>query len=282
VIVSLGEEGPFALTNGIHFVSGLPRSGSTLLAAVLRQNPHVHVTVASPVAALFLALLREMSAGESALFVDDDQREAVLRGLFASYYHTIHPQRIIFDSNRLWCAKLPTLVSLFPNAKVICCVRDVPWIIDSVERLVRQNRFQPSKMFDHEPAGTVFSRADAIAGQGGLLGFAWLALKQAFYSEEADRLLLVRYETLTADPARAMAEIYAFTGLPGYAHDFGNIAIDMTEFDARLATPGLHQVRRKIAPSERTSILPPDLFRRFEPDSFWNDPALNPREVRVV
>jgi sulfotransferase len=282
VIVSLGGEGPFRLTNGIHFISGLPRSGSTLLAAMLRQNPHVHVTVASPVAALFLALLREMSAGESAVFVDDDQREAVLRGLFASYYHAIHSQCVVFDSNRLWCAKLSALVRLFPNAKVICCVRDVPWIIDSIERLVRQNRFQPSKIFDHEPAGTVFSRADAVAAQGGLLGFAWLALKQAFYSEEADRLLLVRYETLTTDPARVLAEIYAFTGVTGVAHDFDNVELDLTEFDARLATPGLHTVRRKVAPAERASILPPDLFRRFEPDSFWNDPALNPRGVRVI
>src|SRR5262249_847752 len=147
------------------------------------------VTVASPVAALFLAMLREMSAGESSVFVDDSQREAVLRGVFTSYYHAIHPHQVVFDSNRLWCAKLPAVKQLFPDAKVICCGRDVPWIVDSIERLVRKNSFQPSKIFDHEPAGTVFSRADAVAGQGGLLGFAWLALKQAFYSEEADRLL---------------------------------------------------------------------------------------------
>jgi sulfotransferase len=271
-----------ALANGIHFLSGLPRSGSTLLAALLRQNPHFHVTVASPVSALYLAMLREMSGGESAIFIDDGQREAVLRGLFANFYHAIHPHHVIFDSSRLWCSKLSSLLHLFPNAKVICCVRHMPWIIDSIERLVRRNRFQASKIFDHDPSGTVFSRADAVAGAGGLVGFAWLALKQAFYSDEAGRLLLVRYESLTTEPERVMAEIYAFTGLAPYPHDFGNAEIDLTEFDARLATPGLHTVRRKIAPSERVSILPPDLFRRFEADSFWNDPSLNPRNVRVI
>jgi sulfotransferase len=30
------------MQNGIHFISGLPRSGSTLLAAILRQNPRFH------------------------------------------------------------------------------------------------------------------------------------------------------------------------------------------------------------------------------------------------
>ncbi|MGI4764644.1 MAG: sulfotransferase, partial [Janthinobacterium lividum] len=33
----------------MHFISGLPRSGSTLLAALLRQNPTVHAHISSPV-----------------------------------------------------------------------------------------------------------------------------------------------------------------------------------------------------------------------------------------
>jgi sulfotransferase len=32
----------------------------------------------------------------------------------------------------------------------------------------------------------------------------------------------------------------------------------------------------------RTTILPPDLFRRFAHDAFWKDPANNPRGVTVV
>jgi sulfotransferase len=39
----------------IHFISGLPRSGSTLLAAILRQN-RFHAGMSSPVASLFMAL----------------------------------------------------------------------------------------------------------------------------------------------------------------------------------------------------------------------------------
>jgi sulfotransferase len=32
----------------------------------------------------------------------------------------------------------------------------------------------------------------------------------------------------------------------------------------------------------RETVLPPDLWRRFENDSFWRDPALNPRGVTIV
>jgi len=33
-----------------HFISGLPRSGSTLLSAILRQNPRFYAGMTSPVA----------------------------------------------------------------------------------------------------------------------------------------------------------------------------------------------------------------------------------------
>ena len=45
----------------IHFISGLPRSGSTLLAALLRQNPRFQVGMSGPLAGLFGALLGQMS-----------------------------------------------------------------------------------------------------------------------------------------------------------------------------------------------------------------------------
>jgi len=38
------------MPNQVHFISGLPRSGSTLLCALLRQNPRFSSAVTSPVA----------------------------------------------------------------------------------------------------------------------------------------------------------------------------------------------------------------------------------------
>ena len=79
-----------------------------------------------------------------------------------------------------------------------------------------------------------------------------------------------------------MQAVYEFTGLPPFRHDFENVAFDAAEFDARLGTPGLHAVCPKVTPMERETILPPDLWRRYEQDSIWRDPAFNTRGVRVV
>jgi sulfotransferase len=268
---------------GIHFISGLPRSGSTLLSAILRQNPAIHAGITGPTGSLVSALLREMSSvNETAVFIDDRQREMLLQGLFDSYYHAIHPSQTVFDTHRMWCAKLHVIAPLFPEAKVICCVRHVPWIIDSVERLIRRNRWELSKLFDFDAGGTVYSRADSLMSRNGLVGFAQNALKQAMHSAEADRLLLVSYEALTRDPSAALAAIYDFTGLPPFRHDFENVDFDASEFDMRLGTPGLHRVSPTVRQMERETVLPPDLWRRYEKENFWLDPAFNRRGVWII
>ncbi|MFC5437933.1 sulfotransferase family protein [Rhodanobacter umsongensis] len=265
-----------------HFISGLPRSGSTLLSAILSQNPRFRAGMSGPLAGMFGALLGEMSGrSEFSVFIDDTQRQRVLRGMFDNYYADC-PAEVIFDTNRAWCARLPALSQLFPTTRVIACVRQVPWIVDSIERLIQQNAFSPSSIFNYTPGGTIYTRANALAGADGLLGYAYDALKEACYGAHADRLLLVQYETLTAEPDRTLAAIYDFLGEPVFQHDFQRVSYDARAFDAKAGTPGLHDVRPKVAPIERSTLLPPDLFQRFAGDAFWRDPVRHPAAVGLI
>jgi len=253
-----------------------------LLAGVLRQNPRFHAGISGPVGGMFSTLLSEMSGrNEFSVFINDAQRRRVLRGLFENYYEELSAD-VVFDTNRLWCSKLPTLKELFPAAKVIACVRHVPWIIDSIEQLVRRNAFQPSSIFNYQSGGTVYSRSEGLANGDGLVGFAYNALKEAFYGEHTANLMLLQYETLVNNPVVAIKAIYDFIGETPFAHDFDNVNYHADEFDLRAGTPGLHTVRKKIEARERISVLPPDVFRRFESDAFWRDPQLNLRGVRIV
>ena len=97
-----------------------------------------------------------------------------------------------------------------------------------------------------------------------------------------DRLLVLQYETLTTDPAKAMQAIYAFIGEPAFEHDFDHVEYDVTEFDERAGTPGLHTVRGTVRAEPRDTLLPPDLFNRFVNDAFWRDPGRIPAGLRVV
>lgn len=182
-----------------HFISGLPRSGSTLLAAILLQNPRFHAGMSSPVSALFASVLQQCSAGsEFSSVINTDVRRRLLGGLFESFYRDKIDKSVIFDTSRAWCARLPALMDLFPQTRVIACVRNVAWVMDSIERLYRANPFENTKLFsDAVERNTVYSRCETLAQRNRLVGFAWAALKEAYYGEHADSLLIVDYDLLT-------------------------------------------------------------------------------------
>ena len=208
----------------LHFISGLPRAGSTLLAALLRQNPRFVAGMTSPVFSLFRAMLSETSQrNESAVFLDDAIRKRLLKGVFNAYYEEAAADAVVFDTNRGWTTKLPALTELFPDAKMICCVRNPAWVLDSVESLVRRNAFELSGIFNFDPGGTVYSRVEGLASANGMYGFALNALREAVYGAQSDRLLLLRYETLIANPLGALAAVYGFIGEDFAPHDPRNI-----------------------------------------------------------
>jgi sulfotransferase len=266
-----------------HFISGLPRSGSTLLAALLRQNPRFHAAMSSPVSLLMEQMLEAMGEdSEHSVFISPQQKKAIIQGIFTGYYQPQAGKEIIFDTNRRWCSKLPIIRDLFPSAKVICCVRNIAWIADSIERLIRQNTFEVSRLFG-SPAErrTVYSRTEALTQSDRLIGFSYNALKEGFYSENSEILLLVDYEIFTQNPAQVMEVIYKFLGEDLFEHDFENVQYEEPEFDRNLNTPELHTVRSKVEYKARTTILPPDLFDQFNNMSFWTEPSQSKANIIV-
>lgn len=255
-----------------HFISGLPRSGSTLTAAILLQNPAFHAGISSPLASLVDGLVEQVSAGtELASMVTQLQRERLLRGLFESYYAD-YDHEVIFDTNRAWTSKLDLLMRLYPDAKLICLARDVSWIMDSLERQFRQNTFEHTRLFNNaSERSTVYTRVEALANANRLVGFPWHALKEAAYSDYADRLVILDYDLLVARPEDVFRLLYEFLELEWFEHDFKNLKYDAQEFDAHLGLQGLHHVEGEVRPRPRQTILPPDLFERYSKLAFWRD-----------
>ncbi len=267
----------------LHFISGLPRSGSTLLAAILRQNPRIHAGMTSPLGPVFTASLTAMGAdNEFAAFFEEKQKRDILMGIFDGYYNHVAARGLVFDTNRMWTSRIAVLRKLFPASKVICCVRNPAWVMDSVELLVRKNAFDVSRIFSNaQERSTVYTRADALLNPHRMIGFAWSALKEAYYSENSDMMLLVDYDLLAGRPAEVMKLIYEFIGEEVFEHDFDDVEYEAENFDMQLIAKDLHTVRGKVELKPRQTVLPPDLFKRFSDLVFWQDP-LGTKAHRIV
>ena len=255
-----------------HFISGLLLSGSTLLAAILRKKTRFRAAMTSPAGGL-VKRMREATSedNEFSAFISPEQKRTRILSIFSAYYHPQADKQIIFDTNRLWCSKLPLIPQLFPEAKVICCVRNIPWIMDSIELVIRRNPFDVSRLFNN-PAerATVYSRTETLSQGSRLVGYAYNACKEAFYSEQSASILLVDYERLTIMPGKTISLIYQFIGREPFNHDFDNVQYNKEpEFDKKQKTQGLHQVRGLVDFKPIKTILLPDLFNLFDGLSFW-------------
>ncbi len=265
----------------IHFISGLPRSGSTLLEGILRQNPRFHAAVASPLPDMFSALVRSMSGfNEESIFISDEQRRRILRSVIEAYYADRAGQ-VIFDTGRSWTARLPALAELFPEARIIACVRSPAWILDSVERHIQRNPFGAQRMFSFDVRGNVYTRVETLMAKDGLVRRALSNLRQAWFGEFANRLIAVPYDRLVSNPADTISRLYEAIGEAPYAHDFNQVEYNEPQYDQHLGLPGFHKVSGPVRAAVRESILPPEIFKQYN-DSFWNVPDQNPRRVVVL
>lgn len=241
----------------------------------------------SPVAALVSALHPKMTGGEFGVFFDDPKRVQVLKAIFSAYHAdrvaTLAAPQVIFDTNRSWTGRIALLASLYPQAKIICCVRSIAWIIDSVETMLAKNPLQVSRVFSFQPGSSVYGRTETLMNSDkGLIGLPWSTLREAWFGDYADRLVLLPYDHLVKEPRRTLQRLYDVLDEPGFEHDFGNVIYDEPDYDAHIGMPGLHSVRQKVEHRERRPVIPPDIFAKYANAHFWDNRELNPRGVKII
>lgn len=265
------------------FLSGLPRSGSTLLSSLLRQNPAVHARVVSPVFELVQTVQPRLSRqSEFHTFYDNHIRHAVLKGLFESYHSRIN-KPVVFDSNRLWTTRLPLLLELFPDTRLVCMVRDVQDVLNSFENQFARNPLETTTGFSFTAGSSIYSRMDQLMNsEVGLVGLPWLGLREAWFGPHADRLVIVDYDRLVANPADVLTMLGDTFQLPPHRYVFGNVSYSELDYDATLGMPGLHTVRKKIAKVAQEMRLPPDLIAKNSGHSFWKSPQTGKQSLVML
>jgi sulfotransferase len=252
-----------------HYISGLPRSGTTLLSAILNQNPRFNASISGPLARMVRAVVNEASgAGGYGVQCPSDKRKHIVTNMMQSYYYD-SDKEIMFDTNRGWTLLLPMLKDMDINSKVIVCVRDISWILDSFESLIQKNNYNNTTMFSESENVNCYTRARALMDSGRTVGFAYNALKQALSSNERGMLKVVEYENLAKNPEKVMRDIYDFLGEEYFEHDFNDVEYSNDEFDAEVGIKGLHTTRKKVEFKPRRSILPPDLFNMYKDANVW-------------
>lgn len=251
-----------------YFISGLPRSGSTLLSAILRQNPEFYADIASPVEALTGTSIDILTSSESNLIATEEQRKNLMYGIFEGYYKHIE-KPIVFDSSRGWTKRTNFLKSLFPYTKILCPVRDIVSILNSFEVISSKNPFHTKTLSEHRD--NVFARCDDLMNKNkGIVAGPWITLQEG-YALNPEMIHLIEYENLCKNPEKTIKDIYEFLELPYYSHDFNNIEYSNENFDKVCNLKDLHTVKRKVEYNPPRCVLPSEIVKKYQEMNmeFW-------------
>jgi len=255
-------------------VSGLPRSGSTLLMNILGQHPDVHVTPTSGIHEVLWTTrnnwntFQEHQADKVASNPKNLQR--VLQAMLNSYHDT--DKQIVIDKHRSWIHSIELLeYVLGKKAKIIVPVRSITEILASFEQLHRKNAHIANVPGDFLISQTTEGRVNHWLSNSGEVGIAYSRIKDAFQKGYNNRLMLVEFDELTQQPKLTMERIWEFLDIDAPAHDFNNITQITQEDDSVIGIHGLHDIRSKVEPiiNKAYSILGNNIVNQYQNSEFW-------------
>ena len=254
----------------IHFIAGLPRSGSSLLSSILNQNPRFHSEISDPVADFFMSMFNVYSQeNHYRIICPHDRMANTLNGMLDGYYAHVNKE-VIFNTNRVWTKITECLKELNPEFKIVCMVRDFTAVLNSFEVLYKKKGFvDPVRVYNGNTLN-VYSRTNYLARESSIRHIHD-ALKEAYFGPHREHLHLVEYDDLVSNPQDTMKRIYNFINEPYYKHNFNNVSSSFDEYDQAIGFQNLHTVHSQVKYQNTRTILPPDLYNQYRNMEFWRN-----------
>jgi sulfotransferase len=250
-----------------HFITGLPRSGSTLLTSILKQNPRFHASITDPLATLVKGVIESSQDGPGMKSeVPIERRKNIVNGLFEGYYQDVD-KPVIFNTNRAWTLLTNVVADIHPKSRFIVCVRDINWVLDSFELAHRRNPFSINTVTGGHST-TVYSRVESLMENSGVVGFPYTGIKQAITGPDKHLLFVLEYDKLPKEPEQMLKSLYHFIDEPYFEHDFNNVEASWDEYDQEIGIK-LHDVRKRVEHRTRNYILPPDILNKYHDLEVW-------------
>ena len=211
------------MTKKYYFMSGLPRSGSTLLSTLLNQNPEIYSGPSSPVLGVMVGAHENFLTNELYLgYPKPDQANEVIGSMIENYYSDIE-KPIIIDKNRAWTGRMPFIEGYIKpeELKVIVPVRRVDEILTSFLTMVHRNPFKEGQakinyidevLIKSDTPMNDENRCMHLLNSGGILYDSLHTLKLGVEEGYKECFHYVDYNDMMDDPQGDMDKIYEFLG----------------------------------------------------------------------
>ena len=244
----------------MNVICGFARCGSTLLCNILNQNPKFYASDTSHIPQT-LNMLNNIHSNSpiikhKANYEPEKTQEKInkmFRAVVESWYEG---NKVVFDKSREWSFQARTLNNIYPDAKIICLVRDLRNLFSSI---IKQDDKFPLITNEHDPwDSTMRSHLDRhFDAKQGLIG-RYLNGVGDLLDRNMDNVLYIKYEDLTTTPMAIMKQIYSFIGEEYFEHNYNNVENVSNEPDGVWNNKFPHQGQGKVLatnPNEWKAII---------------------------
>jgi sulfotransferase len=244
------------MTKTYHFMAGLPRSGSTVLSAILNQNTKIYASPQTDLLGMLYELESKIPNYESyRAKLMHPNFASVLYGMADNFYAPID-KPIVIDKNRGWGTPYNwDNLSLYVNTegKVILTMRPILEVLASFIRVSEKTNkatgttpYLNSDLWATHYRDSTDAQVENVMQTNG-------SIDQAIYSianlvkHHRSKVHVVWFNDLLSNPQQTMNGIYNFLGLENFEHNFNNIkAVDNHDDFSGYGTLGLHDVGKKL------------------------------------
>lgn len=225
----------------IYFLSGLPRSGSTLLSSILSQNDSIYSGGHSALCQIMWDFYQSCNGlAKTDLLANNrvEMADYCLKQIPQNFYSDIN-KKIVIDKNGYWTNEnnffiLKKYISEDP--KIIVTIRSVDEILKSFINIHLKNGIPQS-------ATEKFYLVDNHL----ILRSCINSINWSLNNNENENFLYVKYDHLIDDYNNEISKIYTFLNLDYYQHDYNNISNIYPENDNVYGLSGLHDIRNTIS-----------------------------------
>jgi len=254
------------------FLHGLPRSGNTLLASILNQNPKIGVSANSICADMLgeLYMLKHTDIFKN--FPDHKSFDSVTKSLFDNYYKDWPQDYIIDRAPWGYPINLKFLKEVKKNIKIIVLVRDVQEILAS---FIKWSEREPTSYVNRYEAKTVEEKCDMLMNKEGVIVKELVGIKHLLDHQPKEIYHLVEYKDLVEHPRKTIDGIYEFLNIPNFKHRFINLdqfEVNGMKYDDAILGEGLHTIKTDAIYKDTYdvySIIPKSIIDKYKQCNFW-------------
>jgi sulfotransferase len=239
-------------------LSGLPRAGSTLLSAILSQNPLLHAEGNSAVCQLMWDMHTSCSSSAKEQLIANKREKTTVHALISQIpqiYYKDAPEKIIIDKCRSWTieANIALLQKYVDkDYKIIILERSVVDIVKSFVKLYRANGITGD-------IATKLLQPNSEPIMRSIMG-----INKVKKNNRPNHYLFIQYTDLINDPEQSINKIYAFCGWAPFAHNFKKVDCKYPEADEVYGLKGMHKIHPTVGQRENPVVLTPDILAKCE------------------